>query len=159
MLGAGHSWPRSAAPGLAAVAACLLSATASGQEQISAGQRVYLAVYSAIGFASQEKVDVAVTLSFRNLDERMPITIESALYYDTDGRQITDLLEAPRTLAPFGSTQVLIKQTDFSGDVGANVVVEWSAGGPAAQPLFEAVMVGSRGTQAFAFTSRGVVLE
>jgi len=123
------------------------------------GQKVYVPVYSAIGFLSQEAVDVAVTLSFRNLDRATPITIKSSVYYDTGGKEIGDLLEGLRTLAPFGSTQVLIRQQDFSGDVGANVVVEWSADQPVTPPLFEAVMVGARGTQAFAFTSRGVVLE
>ena len=40
-----------------------------------------------------------------------------------------------------------------------HVVVDWSADQPVTPPLFEAVMVGARGTQAFSFTSRGVVLE
>jgi hypothetical protein len=145
---------------LSAVAFCLLLGSAAvAQEAKSTGQTIYVPVYSAIGFVSTEKFDVAVTLSFRNLDASTPITIKSTVYYDTDGEEIGDLLESPRTLAPFGSTQLLIKQQDFSGDVGANVVVEWSAETPVAPPLVEAVMVGARGTQAFAFTSRGVVLE
>ncbi len=141
------------------LAACIAAGSAWAQEARSTGQKVYVPVYSAIGFVSQQTFDVAVTLSFRNLDAATPITITSSAYYDTAGKQIADLLEGPRTLAPFGSTQILIKQADFSGDVGANVVVEWSAEKPVAPPLLEAVMVGSRGTQAFAFTSRGIVLE
>ena len=144
---------------LTALAACLLIAPARAQEPKSTGQKVYVPVYSAIGFISQEKFDLAVTLSFRNLDAGAPITIRSVDYFDTDGKEIKDLLEAPRTLPAFGSTQILIKQDDFKGDIGANVVVEWSADQPVTPPLFEAVMVGARGTQAFAFSSRGVVLE
>jgi Protein of unknown function (DUF3124) len=136
-----------------------MTAGASAQDGKSQGQQVYVPVYSAIGFVSTEAFDVAVTLSFRNLDRSTPIMIKSATYYDTEGKEIGDLLDGPRTLGPFGSTQVLIKQQDFSGDVGANVVVAWSADQPVTPPLFEAVMVGARGTQAFAFTSRGVVLE
>jgi Protein of unknown function (DUF3124) len=142
-----------------ALAACLLAVEAHAQEAKTTGQTVYVPVYSAIGFISQEKFDLAVTLSFRNLDASAPITIQSVDYFDTDGKKIRDLLDAPRTLQGYGSTQILIKQDDFKGDVGANVVVEWSSDGPVTPPLFEAVMVGARGTQAFAFTSRGVVLE
>ncbi len=152
------SWPLAI---LAAALASLLAmaAAANAQEAKSTGQTVYVPVYSAIGFVSTQAFDVAVTLSFRNLDQSSPITIKSATYYNTDGKEIGDLLDGPRTLGPFGSTQVLIKQQDFSGDVGANVVVAWSAEQAVSPPLFEAVMVGARGTQAFAFTSRGVVLE
>lgn len=145
---------------LAAFAAAVLTGgTAVAQEATSTGQTVYVPVYSAIGFVSTERFDVAVTLSFRNLDQAAPITIRSSVYYDSDGKQIRDLLDGPTTLGPFGSAQILIRQQDFSGDVGANVVVEWSSETAVTPPLFEAVMVGARGTQAFAFTSRGVVLD
>jgi len=132
---------------------------AGAQEAKSSGQSVYVPVYSAIGYVSTETFDVAVTISFRNLDRSSPITIASAVYYDTAGNRIKDLLGEARTLGPFGTTQVLIKQQDFKGDIGANVVVEWSAEAPVTPPLFESVMVGTVGTRAFAFTSRGVVLE
>lgn len=160
MIKPGKILPRLSATLLSALTVCfLMSAAVFAQDGRSQGQQVYVPVYSAIGFASTEAFDVAVTLSFRNLDRSAPITIKSAAYYDTDGKEIQDLLDGPRTLGPFGSTQVLIKQQDFSGDIGANVVVEWSADQPVTPPLFEAVMVGARGTQAFAFTSRGVILD
>ena len=145
--------------GVAFASLFAMTATVSAQDGKSQGQTVYVPVYSAIGFVSTEAFDVAVTLSFRNLDRSAPITIKSATYYDTEGKEIGDLLDAPWTLGPFGSTQILIRQQDHSGDIGANVVVDWSADQPVTPPLFEAVMVGARGTQAFSFTSRGVVLE
>ena len=135
------------------------AATAYAHDTRSMGQKVYVPIYSAIGYLSTQNFDLAVTLSFRNLDQDSPITVRSAVYFDTDGKKIQDLLEGARTLAPFATTQVLIRERDFRGDIGANIVVEWSADVPVVAPLLESIMVGARGTQAFSFTSRGVVLD
>lgn len=145
---------------LPALAICLAMAGAVwAHGEKSMGQKVYVPVYSTIAYFSQQNLDLTVTLSFRNLDAGAPITVSSVVYFDTGGKKVKDLLGGARTLAPFGSTHVVIKRQDFRGDVGANVVVEWSAKSPVIPPLFEAIMVGSRGTGAFSFASRGVVLN
>ena len=125
----------------------------------STGQNIYLPVYSAIAQAPRVDLDLTVMLSFRNVDESVPIKVNSVTYFDTSGKKIKELLDGVRTLAPFGSSHILIGLREFRGDVGANVVVAWSAASPARQPLVEAIMVGSQGTRGWAFTSRGVVLD
>jgi len=137
----------------------MTAATAHAHDTRSKGQKVYVPIYSAIGYLSSQNFDLAVTLSFRNLDQKSPITVRSAVYFDTDGKKIKNLLKGARTLTPFATTQVLIRDRDFRGDIGGNIVVEWSADAPVVTPLLEAIMVGARGSQAFSFTSRGVVLE
>ena len=62
------------------------------------------------------------------------------------------------------SAEVVIRQSELRGDVGASLVVEWRSAAPVAPPLVEAVMVeavmvGISGTQGFAFASRAVVLD
>ena len=130
----------------------------AGDEK-SKGQKIYLPVYSSIAHLSRNELNLTVTLSMRNLDGSAPITLIAATYFDSDGGKVKDLLGSEHTLAPFGSTEAIIERDDFRGDVGANLVVEWSSSTPVTPPLIEAVMVGFRGTQAFAFTSRGIVLE
>lgn len=125
----------------------------------SMGQKVYIPVYSSISHASDKEFDLKVTLSFRNLDGAIPITLISAIYYDTVGNELGNLLKYPSTLAPFGTTQIFLETDDFRGDVGANIVIEWSSQLPVTLPLIETIMVGYRGTQAFAFTSRGIVID
>jgi hypothetical protein len=139
---------------------CLvMSVEVNAHDAKSTGQKIYLPVYSSIAHISKQNIDLTVTLSFRNLDETAPISVSSATYFDTSGKKIKDLLDRSRTMAPFGSTQIIIKQQDFSGDVGANIIIEWSSKLPVTPPLIEAIMVGSRGTQAFSFTSRGIVID
>ena len=140
------------------VSLVLASGTHAGDAK-STGQSIYLPVYSSIAHLSRHEIDLTVTLSMRNIDGAAPIQLNSANYFDSNGSLIKDLLGSKRMLAPFGSTEVVIKWNEFRGDVGANLVVEWSSATPVTPPLIEAVMVGFRGTQAFAFTSRGILIE
>jgi hypothetical protein len=136
-----------------------MAANVHAHEPKSKGQSVYVPVYSAIGFISSLSFDLAVTLSFRNVDGTAPITVNSAIYFDTSRKKKKDLLDGSRTLAPFGSIEILIKQQDFRGDIGGNIVVKWNSTSPVSPPLIEAIMVGARGSQAFSFKSRGIVLN
>ena len=45
--------------------------------------------------------------------------------------------------------------TDVRGGTGANFVVDWAATGEIAEPVVEALMVGSVGTGHYAFISQG----
>ena len=135
------------------------AASASAHESKSNGQKLYLPLYSSISYLKRDDTHLTVTLSFRNVDANAPITVKSATYFDTSGKKVKDLLEGARTLGPFGSTQVLIRRVEFQGDVGANVVVEWSSTSAVTPPLIEAIMVGFRGAGIFSFTSRAVAID
>ena len=137
----------------------LLGVQAWAHEPRTKGQRVYVPIYSAIGYISNERFDLAVTLSLRNTDGETKIRIRSVAYFDTSGKRLTDLLASEIHVAPFGTHSILIKQKDMPGDIGGNVVVEWTAEQPVSPPILDAIMVGARGTQAFSFASRGVPIE
>jgi hypothetical protein len=124
----------------------------------SLGQRIYVPVYSSIAYLNDRVFDLAVTVSIRNTDAEHPIRIETARYHDSQGEARHDYHEALRSLGPMASRVITIAQSDLRGDIGANLIVEWRAEMPATPPVIETVMVGSRGTQGLAFTSRGVVL-
>ena len=100
------------------------AAIADARDNRSKGQRVHVPVYSAIGYRRTEKFDLIVILAFRNLDEKTPITIRSAVFFDAGGKKIKDLLEGPLTLAPFGMTETFVREQDFRGSFGGHVVVE-----------------------------------
>ena len=82
-----------------------ITANVHAHEPKSKGQSVYVPVYSAIGFISSLSFDLAVTLSFRNVDGTAPITVNSAIYYDTSGKKKKDLLAWPylRCARPVGA--------------------------------------------------------
>lgn len=123
------------------------------------GQRVYVPVYSSIRYLNDAQYDLAVTLSIRNTDPDHELQVTSALYYDNDGQQVKNFLPQPRTLPGLGSMELFIPQADLRGHSGANFVIQWQAEAAVSAPIIEAVMIGSRGTQGIAFTSRGVVIN
>ena len=52
----------------------------------------------------------------------------------------------------------VIEQQDNSGGSGANFLIEWYSK-KQLNPLFQAVMVGGLGAQAFSFTTEGIEVE
>ena len=61
-------------------------------------------------------------------------------------------------LRPMETIDYVIEQQDDSGGSGANFIIHWY-GKKKLNPLFQAVMVGGLGSQAFSFTTEGVNVE
>ena len=57
------------------------------------------------------------------------------------------------------SKDFVIPESDLSGGTGANFIVKWETQNKISAPVIEAVMIGSIGTKAFSFTSRGKEIE
>ena len=137
----------------------LASPSVNAHDAKSTGQTVYLPIYSTIAHWSPRTMDLTITLSVRNVDPKLPVTLNSVDYFDTDGRKKKSMLAEPKLLPPYGSTQFIIKRDEFRGDVGANAIVSWQSNSPTMPPLVEAIMIGSDGSQAYSFASRGIVIE
>lgn len=121
-------------------------ATLSGQ-----GQAVYVPAYSHIYTLGGKPLLLETTLSVRNTDLGQTLTISTVRYFDTDGREARNFLDAPLTLGPLATAEFLVEASDTSGGSGANFIVEWSGGPGVNPPLIETVMVGMDGTQGMAF--------
>jgi len=122
---------------------------------------VYVPIYSSIYLGSdikQAMVQLASTLSVRNVSPRHPVVIESVRYYDSYGRRVSDHLTKPAELAALASVEFVVKQTDTTGGPGANFLVTWSGPPGVDEPLMEAVMVGRSGNSWISFTSVGRVI-
>jgi len=125
-----------------------------------AGQTIYVPVYSHIYIRDKSKViNLAATLSIRNTDAQNPIRINSARYYDTTGALLREYVNAPLRLAPMASTDFVVAEDDTSGGVGANFIVEWSAGIEVSAPVVEAVMISTASQQGISFVSAGRVIK
>ena len=100
-------------------------------------------------------VELAVTLSIRNTDDRSPIELRAIRYYASNGELIEEYLtDGPVELAPMSTGTQPMSRVDRRGGEGANFIVEWTSTAPVSEPIIEAVMV-SGGTQGVAFVSRG----
>ena len=125
-------------------------------QTIAMRQTVYVAAYSIIRLGGgQGKVELATTLSIHNTSEERPLNILRVDYFDTAGNLVHSYLPKPIAIRPFGTVEAFVPAENTRGGTGANFVVEWAANGQIAEPLIEAVMVGTLGAQGFSFTSRG----
>ncbi len=126
----------------------------------SAGQLIYVPVYSHIYQRNQQKTfNLTATLSFRNADLSRPIILTGILYYDSQGQLVKNYLESPKQIGPLASTSFVVEEDDLRGGVGANFIVEWESEQEVSPPVVEAVMISTTQQQGLSFISTGRVLE
>jgi len=140
----------------------ILNPTAGSAEniQLSAGQTVYVPIYSHIYSGVKARpFDLAATLSVRNTNLKSSIIIVSVKYYDSAGKLIKDYLDRPIELNALASTRYIIKEDDKAGGSGANFIVIWQSEIRVNPPIIESVMIGTHSGQGISFVSRGQVLK
>ena len=125
---------------------------------VAYGETIYVPAVSRIFTDEKRRQLLASTLIVHNVDPSNSIELISVRYYDQAGILVRNLLEEPRTLAAYASTDFLTELSDTRGGVGANYIVEWRSTKPALSPIAEAVMIGGTGTNGISFTSRGRVI-
>ncbi|MEP0854333.1 DUF3124 domain-containing protein [Funiculus sociatus GB1-A4] len=128
--------------------------------KIVRGQTVYVPAYSYIyHYDRQETYNLTATLSIRNTDLTNPIIITSVRYNNSAGNLVRKYLERPTQLAALASTNFVVDSSDNSGGLGANFIVEWVAQTEVAQPIIEAIMIGSSLQQGISWISPGKVIK
>ncbi len=133
---------------------------ANVQAQKTAGQTVYIPVYSHIYSGNKERpFNLAVTLSIRNTDPGGSLTLEMVDYYDSAGKLVRHYLEKAIVLEPLATTRYVVKESDTTGGSGANFLVRWKSSETINSPLIESIMIGTQSQQGISFTSRGQVLS
>jgi hypothetical protein len=127
---------------------------------LATGQVVFVPAYSEVFFIDREKtLNLAVTLAIHNTDLQHPIIIKSARYYDTYGNMVQEYAETPVQLAPMETMGIVLDQKDDRGGFGANFIVEWAAETQVYEPVVEAVMINTAGSQGISLLSPGRVIS
>jgi hypothetical protein len=122
------------------------------------GQFLYVPAYSSI-YASDKNhaFNLAVTLSVRNTDAKRPIVITEVRYYDRDGRLIRDFLKKPLRIGPLASLEFFIEEKQTRG-ASTGFRVEWVSEQAVSEPVVEALMMHTGGSQGVSFLCPGRVL-
>jgi len=139
-----------------------LQPAATVSTPLTPGATVYVPVYSSVYLGlniKQRMVELAATISVRNVSAAHPIVLEWARYYDSEGTLVRDYVEKPSALAPLGSVEFVIQRSDATGGPGANFLIHWKGPADVDEPLIEAVMLGESGGAGISFTSRGRVVR
>lgn len=132
--------------------------------QPSKGQTLYLPIYSHMLYGNLGKtgkashVLLSALVSIRNTDQRRPLRVLSAKYYDTQGRPLGERVAAPLVIPPLGTLELFVELNDASGGSGANFIVKWDAELPLSPPLVEALHANMDGGKAVIFTTQAVAL-
>ncbi|MBI5667136.1 MAG: DUF3124 domain-containing protein [Chloroflexi bacterium] len=140
-------------------AAPTLSADQLADLNIVTGQLVFVPAYSEIVSDSSPNLRLSTTLAVHNTDTDDTIIIRSVRYYDTDGDLVREFIDTPIQLQPLATAGFFVPTDDTTGGWGANFLVEWVAEKPVYEPVIEAVMVSSRGTEGVSFISPGRVIS
>ena len=128
--------------------------------RIVTGQVVYVPAYSEVFHGREgQNFELAVTLAVHNTDLDAPIIIQAVRYYDTDGNLVRDYIDEPIEVSSLATTGFLVEDSDTSGGWGANFIVEWVAEEPVYEPIIEAIMVSTSGTQGISMISLGRVIS
>lgn len=139
------------------LAACAAVATAQEAPPASAGQTLYLPIYSDLWHGDlgsrnlPDKTALSALVSIRNTDPAQPIRILSARYHDSQGRLLRDFVPKPRSLPPLGTLELFIERAESAGGSGASFLIRWQAERPVNPPVVEAVHADLRNPRTVSF--------
>jgi hypothetical protein len=85
----------------------------------------------------------------------MPLVRSRIDYFDTAGTLVQRYLPKAIALRPLGAIEIFVSRDDLRGGLGANFIVDWAATDLIAEPVVEAVMIGSIGTNSYSFAVQG----
>jgi hypothetical protein len=139
-------------------ASARLKAVTSPLPQPTIQRTVYVPVYSSIYLGVDLKhnmMDLAVTVSVRNVSARQRIVLDHVRYYDSDGKMVREYLGTASELGPLASVEFVVAQLDRAGGPGANFLVQWTGPADVDEPVIEAVMIGNGGNVGYSFVSAG----
>lgn len=122
-------------------------------------REVYVPIYSDIYNQTRDsRTLLTATLSIRNTSSKDSLFISKIDYYNTQGDLVRSYIDSPIYLRPIETIDYVIEEQDTSGGSGANFLIDWFSK-KQLNPLFQAVMVGGLGSQAFSFTTEGIEVE
>ena len=124
------------------------------------GQTLYIPVYSEIPYGDGDRtIELTATLSIRNVDRRVAVTVQHVDYYNAQGKLVRSYVQEPRVLPALAAVEFVIKASDRSGGTSASFIVVWESQTPCVPPVVEAVMISTASTQGISFSSQGRVVE
>ena len=132
------------------------SLTAVPAAPLTIGGSIYVPAYSSVSInQGATRANFSVTLSIHNASETSPLVIKRIGYYDGAGKMVESYLDAPVALKPFATIEAFVPTLDTRGGTGANFVIDWAAAGEIAEPVTEALMIGTFANGHYAFISQG----
>ncbi len=123
------------------------------------GQLLYIPVYSNVPYhKSNKKFNLSAFVAIHNTDLNHPIRLTKVLFFNNEGKLVSNFLSKDTIIQPLGATNYFIPEHDQNG-TGANFLVEWISDTLVNEPLIESVMLGTTSGQGVSFSSTGKVIR
>lgn len=122
----------------------------------------YIPIYSDIySVSGRHKTLLNATLSIRNTSIRDSIYIENIDYYDSKGTLVRHYIDIGRILllSPLQTIEYVIDYEDVSGGTGANFIVNWGANNKQVKPIFQGIMISTKGQHGLSFVTEGISIS
>jgi Protein of unknown function (DUF3124) len=124
------------------------------------GQTLYVPVYSEIPFGDRDHtLDLTATLSIRNIDRKVAMTVWKVDYYNAQGELVRSYTQEPRVLSLLAAVEFVIKQSDRSGGISTGFIVIWESAHLCVLPVVEAVMISIASNRGISFLSQARLVE
>ncbi len=121
---------------------------------------IYVPIYSDIYSKDKHsKTLLNATLSIRNTSIRDSIYIEDIDYYDSKGSLVRKYIDGIIVLTPLKTIEYVIEYEDEIGGTGANFIVNWGSNNPQVKPIFQGVMISTRGQHGLSFVTEGISIS
>lgn len=133
---------------------------------LSNGQMLYLPIYSNIlhgditsSKGKPMKSYMSALISIRNTSLKTPIKIDSARYYNTEGKLLRDFIPAPRVIAPMDTLELFVEKSEAEGGSGAKFLIRWAAEQATNAPVVEAVHIDNQPGRPYSFITSARAIQ
>nr|WP_321450445.1 DUF3124 domain-containing protein [uncultured Carboxylicivirga sp.] len=129
---------------------------------ISYLETIYVPVYTDVYHVDQSRLfPLTVTLSLRNTSLKDTICVQKVDYYNSDGKLVKKHIKDDKMLLlePLESYELVIDKMTYTGDTGANFIVEWGGKTNNSSMLVQALMINTSGQQGLSFITEGKTIN
>lgn len=121
---------------------------------------IYVPIYSDIySFDRYSKPLLTATLSIRNTSIRDSIFVDDIDYYDSKGNLVRQYIDKTILLKPLQTIEYVIDHEDQVGGTGANFIVNWGCNNPTVNPIFQGIMISTKGQHGLSFVTEGISIS
>lgn len=131
--------------------------------ELSTGSTIFVPSYRAfyqIYGTTRDSYALTNTLFFYNIDPKLTIEILSIDFYDSSGKLLKHLIDAPLLVKPLNSKEITIQpRTQPDEDCASYLMIRWKSNHPANTPIVEVLMVGQVMNRGISFSTRGCEIK
>jgi hypothetical protein len=127
--------------------------------ELSTGGTIFVPAYRSfyqIYGSTRDSYPLTCTVFFHNIDPKQSIEALSIGFYDSSGKLLKNLIDAPLVIKPQNSKEITLQlRAQPDEDCGTHLIVRWKSGQPANIPLVEVLMVGQVLNRGVSFLTQG----